>query len=317
MDKNLRGRFPLPLNIILLFCSLFLVNCASPPIQDTELASANPTTISTPIPLITTAPSTIVPPAVDSSAPPTIDYFRTAATEAAPGDTIILEWASSGADRASIQSILPNGQLSPTSIDVDTTGSITYQISPDDQNVSTLMLYIWRAGEPSATAAETLMLKLNCQTAWFFSPAPESCPETLRTSNAAEQHFEHGVMLWVEEFYWSDSPSSTNNRTIYVFIDNDTNFRLFTDEWINSLPASDPQVVAPANRYQPMRSFGKVWRENPEIQERLGWAIAEQKEFVTQMQPDSATPYPHLYISMQDGSVRNLWPINYSWEPVP
>ena len=50
-------------------------------------------------------------------------------------------------------------------------------------------------------------------------------------------------------------------------------FDEFVDDWDESQPI-DGGLTPPADRYEPQRGFGKVWREHPEIRERLGWAIA-------------------------------------------
>lgn len=236
----------------------------------------------------------------------------------------MLEWASSGADTAAIQWIMPNGQLSTTRLDVQPSGSVSYQIPSDAQNVNMISLYVSRANEPDSTVSSMLSLKLGCPEAWFFAPLPEGCPDVLRTSNAAEQHFERGTMLWLEEFYWAGSlMATTNNRVIYVFIKDDLNndgyagyFRVFTDEWDDSEPASDPQYVPPTGLYQPTHGFGKIWRSHPEIKKLLGWAIDEEIGFVANMQADTTYKYPHLYIQIKDGTIKRLRPINYSWESI-
>lgn len=320
MDKIDRRKSHRITIFILLFCAFFTVRCTASSLPNTSTAiPTTPPPTDTPA---TQATPTPIPTLVPTVAPlPTIAYFRADVTEAAPGQTVTLEWASSGADTAIIQRILPSGQLAPTWIDVSATGTLSYQIPADDQNVSVLNLYVWQNGQQGATAAATLQLALSCQTEWFFEPAPETCPDALRSSNATEQQFEHGVMLWVEEFYWADPAAPTaNNRTIYVFFDTpipDAEFRVFTDEWTDAQPASDPQLVPPADRYQPLRGFGKIWRDNPDMQARLGWATGEEKDFVISMQADTATQYPHLYLQALDGSVRNLWSVNYSWEALP
>ena len=38
-------------------------------------------------------------------------------------------------------------------------------------------------------------------------------------------------------------------------------------------------IAPPEGRYQPIRGFGKVWRENPQVREQLGWAIAPEQGF--------------------------------------
>jgi hypothetical protein len=53
-------------------------------------------------------------------------------------------------------------------------------------------------------------------------------------------------------------------------------FDEFVDDWDESQPIDGGQTPPP-DRYEPQRGFGKVWREHPEIRERLGWAIAQEQ----------------------------------------
>jgi hypothetical protein len=69
----------------------------------------------------------------------------------------------------------------------------------------------------------------------------------------------------------------TRERIIYVFFD-DGSFRQFSDTWVAGDPVSGG-LTPPAGRYEPVRAFGKVWREGTgaQVRERLGWAIAPEK----------------------------------------
>lgn len=87
----------------------------------------------------------------------------------------------------------------------------------------------------------------------------------------AYQPFENGAMLWISRTLF------TQERLIYVFF-NDGKFQLFDDTWREgeTIPAS---TAPPPGRYEPVRGFGKVWREGTgaKVKERLGWATAPEK----------------------------------------
>lgn len=63
--------------------------------------------------------------------------------------------------------------------------------------------------------------------------------------------------------------------SIYVFF-KDQRWQRFDDTWSEDLPASDPAIIAPAERFQPIRGFGKVWREQQDVREQLGWALGPE-----------------------------------------
>jgi len=115
-------------------------------------------------------------------------------------------------------------------------------------------------GSPAAEEA--------CRYEYFFYPAPETCPAGWATNSAAaEQPFEGGLMIWLEE---TDS--------ITVFHD-DGRWQRFEDTWFEDQPESDPDIAPPPQRFQPIRGFGKVWRERPEVRETLGWAVGVELGF--------------------------------------
>lgn len=100
------------------------------------------------------------------------------------------------------------------------------------------------------------------------------CPRTEAiTVNAAQQPFENGLMLWRED-----------DNVIYGLRPDQTWF--FTgDTWRDGLDLSeDPALVPPNGLYQPVRGFGKVWRERPGLREALGWATAEEQGFTAVIQ---------------------------------
>jgi hypothetical protein len=88
---------------------------------------------------------------------------------------------------------------------------------------------------------------------------------------SAYQPFERGAMLWISRTTY------VQERLIYVFF-NDGTFQQFDDTWRDGQPAGGGENP-PAGLYEPMRGFGKVWREGTgaKVRERLGWATALEK----------------------------------------
>jgi photosystem II stability/assembly factor-like uncharacterized protein len=86
---------------------------------------------------------------------------------------------------------------------------------------------------------------------------PQSVP-------AAIQYFENGVMIW-----------RGDNQTIYVIYDGGA-WDLFDDTFQEGETESDPALIAPNGLLQPIRGFGKVWRSDEVVRERLGWAVSKE-----------------------------------------
>jgi hypothetical protein len=81
------------------------------------------------------------------------------------------------------------------------------------------------------------------------------------TYAAAIQTFERGMMIYV-----GSSPSA-----IYVLYNTGTYTR-FADTWIDGVDPISGGEVAPSGLYEPIRGFGKVWRNDMTVRNGLGWA---------------------------------------------
>jgi len=85
------------------------------------------------------------------------------------------------------------------------------------------------------------------------------------STTAAEEIFIGGYMFW----------TSVGPR-VYVLYNNGT-WQSFADTWAPPQPESDPSIVPPWGYYQPVRGFGKVWRENPGVRSGLSWATEPER----------------------------------------
>ena len=85
------------------------------------------------------------------------------------------------------------------------------------------------------------------------------------SSPAALQRFDNGVMLWVQA-----------TGRIYAFL-HDGRWFSYVDEFREGDPESDPAFSPPPGREQPLRGFGKVWREDAGLRSAIGWALAKEE----------------------------------------
>lgn len=248
----------------------------------------------------------------EANAGPIVHYLRANVKEADPGDTIVLEWSSSGATAAVLYPILPSEQLPQSGWEVAPTGVYTYEIPSDARNSSRFYLHV--TDETERDAGANLTVRLRCPVPWFFSPAPYVCASDPILSNAAEQRFEHGTMIWVEDTIWVEWKDR-----IFVLYDDDQpspKWETFTDEWYEGEPDHDPALTPPDGLYQPVRGFGLVWRECPNVRDRLGWAVDQETCFSTIMQTTTLFKYNSTYLRALDGNVWHLGPEMSSWEKI-
>ena len=92
---------------------------------------------------------------------------------------------------------------------------------------------------------------------------PHVIPEAWEVQTAF-QPFEHGMMIWSNKFGWYDKP------VIYVLYD--TGAYQQVDDTFEDGDLESEGLTPPAGLYEPIRGFGKVWRDVPYVSASLGWA---------------------------------------------
>ncbi len=143
-----------------------------------------------------------------------------------------------------------------------------------------------------------------CASGWFFTfdddhrALGDFCPDPVRNADAIGQDFEGGRV-----YRYAPDPAYTADQRGTVFvIYNDGEWLTFPDTWDASQPSSDPGIVPPAERFQPVESIGKVWRDNADVRNRLGWAYEVQSSFSGRIQDYSkkSSPTGDLHFSFID-----------------
>jgi hypothetical protein len=245
---------------------------------------------------------------------PEILGFTVDKTEVDPGGSVRLEWASARGVSASLSHWLPFGTLAQEQ-PVSPSGEMHVTIGNDERWWREFRLTV--SDGIGQTTMQSLMVQIRCPFSYFF-PRPAGwgagrCP--LRPAAfpwSAEQQFEHGRLIWQEGLpAESTAEMMARGPTIYVLYDSDGSgeggdLAVFADTWTDAEPESDPGIVPPAGLYQPIRGFGKVWRNNAEVRDRLGWATGPEAGFDGAYQVDWGDPL-HVagsrYIRTRDGGV--------------
>ena len=236
---------------------------------------------------------------------PLISYFQASIQEADPGDTVILQWSATEAITVTLWRLMPTGQFGQW-WDVEPEGSFEYNIKPHEKNFTRFTLFAAVDGDNSEMAS--LSITLRCLDTWFFDFAPDICPAAPALGSfAADQWFESGLMIWIEE-----------EDQIYVLFDdgNSPGWSRYADLWDPGMPENDPLVAAPDGLYQPVRGFGALWREVSSVRDRLGWAIVEEAGFDTFLQRTSYARYNETYLMGPDGDIYRLLPERSGWEKI-
>lgn len=227
---------------------------------------------------------------------PTIDELAIVSVNvrADGGRDVTLRWRTTGASGVTLvagtQQRFPPGFDGPPSGE-QTLGLIeTYYPNP--------LLTLVARDDAGHSATQSVTLDWPCRHIWFFAPAgaPVTCAAGAAVSSgAAEQTFENGIMIWLQAL-----------DEIYV-IAWDGRFWRFPDTWDATQPESDPALVPPPGMQQPIRGFGKVWRENPAVSAALGWPPGVELGYTAQYQrPFGEAPPEQFYVTGFDGRIYKL-----------
>ncbi|MBI5928958.1 MAG: LysM peptidoglycan-binding domain-containing protein [Chloroflexi bacterium] len=175
---------------------------------------------------------------------------------------------------------------------------------------------------PLVPIQPTAYIPAGCGVSFFFTfaagkgDASGLCPLATDLVAATGQDFEGGRVYR----YAAPAGASDPRATIWV-IYNTGYWETVPDIWDASQPFSDATIIPPTGRYQPTGPIGKVWRENPQIRQQLGWAYAPEQAFPGRLQamPASAPPPHYFYIDHGKGIVLRLYSVDMApntWEVV-
>ncbi|PJF44360.1 MAG: hypothetical protein CUN55_04425 [Phototrophicales bacterium] len=234
-----------------------------------------------------------------------IVYFTSNNEAIAPGDNVTLFWQVRGAQEITIYRINEEGERNnPRPVEAE--GSITLSTDPA---ATELVQFVLVAQTGNFIAEETVEIEISCEGEWFFSPAPGGCPSEASLPSAhAEQVFQNGLMIW----------SSITNEIFIFYSDNQIpTWQRFTDAYTEGLPEIPVDVQPPQGLLLPVRGFGLIWRTNPTVQNRLGFALTPEVGYSGIIQAGTDTNGDEvLYIQRENGEILQLLPEGSSWQTI-
>ena len=328
--------------VFLLMIILFLAACGadSEPLISEALPTETPAISATPsqtplptstipiMPTVTLAPTRTPVPVVDGAAPtsplrPTftiapatqtatfepqlagleVEYFITNNVDGlAPGDNVTLFWRVNGSNEARIFRL--DDEDNRTQV-WNVTNEGRLNVTTDAAEDVAVSRFLIQAESAGSVIEEILEIDMGCPFTWFFLPSPDGCPSGVpEPTTQVEQRFEGGLMIWLAV-----------TQEIFVLYNDGAipAWSRFDDTWVPGVPESDDSLVPPAERVQPVRGFGLVWRENESVRERLGWALEAELGYDGIIQTTGDT----TYLRVRDGGILSILPNEEDWEILP
>lgn len=122
---------------------------------------------------------------------------------------------------------------------------------------------------PAATATEAAPVATATEASASALPAP-----IINSVIVAEQRFENGRMFYLQpsdEIWVLENGADDTGGT----------WSIYPNTWQEGEPEFDPNIEPPEGLFQPERGFGKLWRENPQVGDAVGWALEPEVGHVT------------------------------------
>jgi hypothetical protein len=89
-----------------------------------------------------------------------------------------------------------------------------------------------------------------------------SAPGTIRFSR---QYFEGGQLIWRGKL-----------RRIYVLYNAGNTWESYPDTYTEGEPWYLTELDPPPGLRQPIKGFDRVWENNPQVRQKLGWALRDE-----------------------------------------
>ncbi|MFN2269556.1 MAG: hypothetical protein ACK2US_01885 [Anaerolineae bacterium] len=126
-----------------------------------------------------------------------------------------------------------------------------------------------------------------------------SCPTSYQQSSwAAEQAFQRGRMFWKKD-----------RDVAYILYNDSSTYQIKDDLYVEGDPddACPELGSAPEELYKPVRGFNRQWCSDPDVRDKLGWALEEEAGFYTTWQEFEhglvlLSRANHVFILYDDGT---------------
>lgn len=117
--------------------------------------------------------------------------------------------------------------------------------------------------------------------AFAISGVAQDQPEPVPTLDPFPRPTDYGIVVAEQVFQGGRMFYLRPVERIWVMIDPEDagdddmagEWLFFEDTWEEGQMEFDESITAPDGLHQPIRGFGKLWRENEAIREALGWAL--------------------------------------------
>jgi hypothetical protein len=229
----------------------------------------------------------------------TIAYFRASPDPIERGGTVTLAWEAPGAASVGITRLSEEGDvfLETEALALPAKGSIALQVP--EGYVESVKYYLGARDANGVLCRAYVTVGIICPYDEYVAPR---CPLTRGYTHAAYEPFERGHMLW------------RGDTTVIYVLYADGAYQTYEDTWVEG-DTVETEETPPQGLAAPRRGFGKLWVTQPDVRDRLGWAMAEEISYTMLVETMRGRGID-VYLTLPDGRVLLLDAFPSRWEIV-
>jgi hypothetical protein len=184
-----------------------------------------------------------------------------------------------------------NDQRQPVDFFVNPALAGTWVLTLPDTIADRATFQLHVVGQNDTVIQREMTVQVRCPYTYFFGSDPNAgCPRSGALEvQASYQPFERGFMIW-----------RGDTRQIYVFSNATGQSYVVPDTW-SELDDITIAAQPPAGLYEPERGFAKVWLNQVEVMDGLGWATGPEMTFTMRVQESGDGE--RIYLAIPDGRV--------------
>lgn len=234
----------------------------------------------------------------------TIVSFTASPDPVKRGGTVTLSWNVPHANSVDIARLSLHGIFLPLDVpNPPVSGSIEHPVP--EEYVTSITYYLSATDVNGVMHSAYTQVSIVCR---YDEHLAAECPLTQDHVWAAHEPFEHGHMVWRDD-----------TREIYVLYD-DGSYETYEDTWREG-EVIDVEETPPQEFVTPTRGFGKLWENQRNVRDRLGWATAAESGYTmwveTTREHFGHYPRTDVYFRLPDSHVVHLRGSPAEWEMLP
>jgi len=209
---------------------------------------------------------------------------------AAPNSTIRLTWQGQGAIATVRIGTLFGGQFYEEYSALPASGFVEVSVPDDGRASLTYVILVGDGREGSAEISAQTTVRVLCQEAWFFDPAPSACPSAPIVTAFHEQRFERGAIVYLPAL-----------GLHYVLVAGQEAVTL-PDVFVPGMPPQDAGMVVPPGFYPTQGAIHYIWRQES-VRAALGEAVSAELTYMGMMQRSADLSGVQVYFSAASGHI--------------